>query len=345
MLTRKNAFDTSSIQYLLPEMQEIQMNTITTNIASLTAYNALNLQSNAAKNIMAELAGGNKALHKGAGSSSYVRAVKAMSATSSLSATLNGVNNAISLVRSVDSTASNILDQLLFMQHLSVTVSDTQQRGWVGDQGFVCRGMFQAQEAIRNAAESFTWNGQNFMIGGAQNNQNTTARNVQVRTGVNTSDNLTMVFKSFHPMSAIDTNGRYSATVGAPNLPNLNATAGTDTHAYGDAAMYYGTNVGQYLHTDTPAITDHTLVQLDRAITGVLAERSRLSAYISRLGSIAESTISAKLSTKNAKAQITDADYAVQTSALAKNQILRKASTALLAQSNRLPAGILELLQ
>ena len=321
------------------------MNTITTNIAAKTAYNALSLQNKAASNIMMELADGSKTLQRGPSSSTYVRAANAMNATHSLSASLKGINNAISLVRAVDTAAENIANQLLYMLSLATTVTDTQQRGWFGDQGFVCRAMDQAQRAIQTAAESFSWNGQNFLIGGGQNNHTTTSQNIQVRTGSDASDTLTMVFKSFHPMSAVDTDGQYAATVGAPNLPNLNATAGTDTHAYGDAAMYYGANLSQYLHTDTPAITDHTIVQLNRAIDGVATERSRLASYISRLEIASDTALSANHNAKNVVSQLMDADYATQTSALAKSQILQQASTAMLAQSNRLPAGILELLQ
>jgi flagellin len=334
---------TNSILQL--KIHRIKINTISTNITSLTAYNALKIQNAATANIMTELASGSLTLHKGAGSSSYVRAANSMNMVHSLGATLDGINSAISLVRSVDVAANNILDKLGHMMQLSMTVQDTQDRGWFGDQGFVCRAMFQAQESIKDIALRFNFNGQNFMIGGGENNHTTTVRNVQVRTGETAADTFNMVFKSFNPRSAVDTNGQYAAPRAAPNLPNLNATAGTDTHAYGDAAMYYGQSDGRYLHTDTPAITDHTMLQLDRAIDGVVAERSRLAAYINRLESAAETALSAKHQVKNTASRLMDTNYATKAAALAKSQILQEASTAMLAQANRFPAGVLDLIQ
>lgn len=318
---------------------------INTNITSLAAYNALKSQNAATADMMTQLASGSRTFHKGSGSSSYVRAMNSMNAVHSLSATLDGINTAISLVRSIDTAASNIQEKLGHMQQLSMTITDTQDVGWTGDQGFVCRAMFQAQESIKDIALRFDFNGQNFMIGGGENNHTTTVRNFQVRTGETAGDTFNMAFKSFNPRSAVDTNGQYAAPRAAPNLPNLNATAGTDTHAYGDAAMYYGQSDQRYLHTDTPAITDHTMLQLDRAIDGVITERSRLAAYINRLGSAAETALSAKHQVRDTASRLMDTNYATKSAALAKSQILQEASTAMLAQANRFPAGVLDLIQ
>ena len=88
--------------------------------------------------------------------------------------------------------------------------------------------------------------------------------------------------KSFHPHSAIDRDGQFHGNPAAPNLPDLNKTAGTDTHVYGDAALYHGHPLTGapykegHLHGDNRDAIDHTIIQLDRAISGLTAERARL---------------------------------------------------------------------
>jgi len=46
-----------------------------------------------------------------------------------------------------------------------------------------------------------------------------------------------------------------------------------------------------------------------------------------------------------ARSRIMDADFAAETANLARNQILQQAGTAMLAQANQLPQGVLALLQ
>jgi flagellin len=46
-----------------------------------------------------------------------------------------------------------------------------------------------------------------------------------------------------------------------------------------------------------------------------------------------------------AKSRIVDADFAMETAKLSKNQILQQAGTAMLAQANQLPSSVLSLLK
>ena len=81
------------------------------------------------------------------------------------------------------------------------------------------------------------------------------------------------------------------------------------------------------------------------AIKAVNTQRSSLGAISNRLSHTVNNltNISANLST--AKGVIEDADFAHETSNLAKNQILQQASTAMLAQANASKQNVLSLLQ
>ena len=321
------------------------MISLNTNIVSTKAYNALNLHRAHSAESLSELASGKKTLKHTLNSADYIRSANAANSIQSLGSVIRGVNDAISLVRSMDVAAEAIQNKLLHMQQLANTVTDTQQRGWLGDQGKICLAMRQAQDSIVDIANAFQWNGQNFLLGGGQNNSTTTTQNFSVRIGSASADTIQLTFKSFDPRSTVDTGGN----INGPNLADLNATAGTDTHAYGDAALYYGggatVNRGRYLHVDDPTMAANALLQIGRAIDGITTERSRLSAYVSRLEEISDSTLSETTNTRKFRSQLLDAEYAAQSAALSKQQILQEVATAVLAQSNQMHLGMLELLK
>lgn len=84
---------------------------------------------------------------------------------------------------------------------------------------------------------------------------------------------------------------------------------------------------------------------IDLAIKRVSEERSRMGAYQNRM----EHTISnlgiASENLTSAESRIRDADMAKEMSEYTKNNIINQAATAMLAQANQLPQGILQLLK
>ena len=52
-----------------------------------------------------------------------------------------------------------------------------------------------------------------------------------------------------------------------------------------------------------------------------------------------------KVNSEAARSRISDADYAIETSELARTQIIQQAGTSMLAQANVLPQTVLSLLQ
>lgn len=87
------------------------------------------------------------------------------------------------------------------------------------------------------------------------------------------------------------------------------------------------------------------LAQIDAVLTTVNSTRASLGAVQSRF----ETTISfLKTAVENqaaARGRIMDADFAAETAALSRTQILQQAGTAMIAQANQLPQNVLRLLQ
>jgi flagellin len=87
------------------------------------------------------------------------------------------------------------------------------------------------------------------------------------------------------------------------------------------------------------------LSSLDTLISSVATKRATLGAAQSRLTSVVNNLTSNITNLSDAKSRIEDADFGVETTNLAKSQILSQASTAMLAQANSSQQSVLKLLQ
>jgi flagellin len=98
------------------------------------------------------------------------------------------------------------------------------------------------------------------------------------------------------------------------------------------------------------AVTDGTaaalaITALDNALVSVGQERAKLGAFQNRLTHAVNNMTNMSANTAAAKSIIADADYAQESSSLAKNQILQQAGTAMLAQANAQAQSVLSLLK
>ena len=84
---------------------------------------------------------------------------------------------------------------------------------------------------------------------------------------------------------------------------------------------------------------------IDAAIETVNTQRSKLGAVSNRLNHTVNNLTNVSANLSSAKGRIEDTDYAIETTNLAKNQILQQASTAMLAQANASKQNVLGLLQ
>jgi flagellin len=84
---------------------------------------------------------------------------------------------------------------------------------------------------------------------------------------------------------------------------------------------------------------------IDTAIKSVNTQRATLGAVSNRLDSTVSNLTNISTNLSAGKGRIEDADFAAETTNLAKTQILQQASTAMLAQANASKQGVLSLLQ
>jgi len=116
--------------------------------------------------------------------------------------------------------------------------------------------------------------------------------------------------------------------------------------AFGDAILYWNDNgTAKAINIDTVGNSEFAIDQLDKAILGIATERAKYGAYMSRLEHSSDNLLNVAQNTDQSRSRIEDADYAVETSELARTQIISQASTAMLAQANQSKQSVLTLLQ
>ena len=130
------------------------------------------------------------------------------------------------------------------------------------------------------------------------------------------------------------THGFLEANVGASdfdvNEATLSAAGGTSMSGLSIATASGATNA---------------LSTLDTAIDSISSIRGELGAVQNRLSYTTNNLSSIVTNTEGAKGRIMDADFAMETSKLAKTQILSQAATSMLAQANQSKQSLLALLQ
>jgi flagellin len=123
------------------------------------------------------------------------------------------------------------------------------------------------------------------------------------------------------------------------------AVTNTTTGGGGSAAAPMFADISAYKASGTHVQTSGTIAALDNAITGVNTARADFGAKISRLGFTIDNLENAIANTASARSSIMDADYAKETTELARTQIIAQAATAMLSQANQQAQSVLALLK
>ena len=141
--------------------------------------------------------------------------------------------------------------------------------------------------------------------------------------------------------------GAFTAEIASGKLKMVGATT-TDTKTFTmtDLSLSRGTQapVGGSDIT-TSALANTALGVLDTAIEGVNSTRAELGASMSRLEFASDNLQNVAQNSASARSRVLDADYAAETTELARTQIIQQAATAMLAQANQSQSTVLSLLK
>jgi flagellin len=134
--------------------------------------------------------------------------------------------------------------------------------------------------------------------------------------------------------AAVANHGFLEENVGAADYQVNSPTLGVDS-----GKTLSGLNVS------TQASATEAIKTIDNAIEKVSSYRSKLGAMENRLNNTVNNLSNIVTNTQASRSRIQDTDYASETTALAKSQIISQAATAMLAQANQQPQSVLSLLK
>jgi flagellin len=322
------------------------MSVINTNISATIATNALARNERQMNTAMERLSTGlriNSAKDDAAGLaiSSRMKAV-----VSGLTMASKNANDAISMLEVAEGATLEIGNMLVRMRELAVqsssgTYSDTDRDALDLEFGAL-------MDEIDRIAKNTSWNTMTILDGGddpVDTTASVTKSSLDIQLGPNSSQIMTIEFKSWVPSTTVDMDATSAA---GANGGGANDEGGGDT-AYGTAALYWkdtaNANAPTPINIDSVANAAFAINQLDQAILGVSTERAKYGAYMSRLEHSSDNLLNVAQNTNQSRSRIEDADYAIETSELARTQIIQQAGTAMLAQANQSKQSVLQLLQ
>ena len=99
------------------------------------------------------------------------------------------------------------------------------------------------------------------------------------------------------------------------------------------------------LDISTTAGADAAMQSMDAALSSINTARANMGAVQNRFSSVVANLSATSENLSAARSRIQDADFAKESAQLTRNQILQQAGTAMLAQANQAPQGVMSLLR
>jgi flagellin len=168
---------------------------------------------------------------------------------------------------------------------------------------------------------------------------------VQSLNGTNTSTDRANLDAEYQQLSA-ETTRLNTAT----QFNGTSVFAATQTFQVGANAGETITTASVVGATAGGAVSDvasasAAVAAIDTALAGANTNRATLGAIQNRFASVVSNLQVSVENQTSAKSRIMDADFAVETANMTRGQILQQAGTAMLAQANSMPNGVLALLR
>ena len=201
-----------------------------------------------------------------------------------------------------------------------------------------------------NAAGKVTLSGAVYSNSASDNTFTGSATTGNTSFGINatftsaTNIAVTVTAAQYVSRSTVTLNSAASAGISVAGV-NSNALSATGlSEGYKEATSVAGAGVSA-IDLTTAAGAQAALAAVDSAVNTVNSTRAALGAYQARFTSVVASLATTAENMSASRSRIQDADFAMETANLSRAQILQQAGTAMVAQANQLPQGVLALLR
>jgi flagellin len=233
---------------------------------------------------------------------------------------VRNANDAISMISTADGALIEVTNMLQRMRELALQSANGTTTS--DDRNYLNKEYANLINEIERIAASTQWNGRNILDGAANGTGDTT---VAFQVGANGGQTISV------------------------NFGNISQDSGSGTTVFETFEQSGTLAAGAFISAGTTASAITTAAsaidKIDSAITAVNSQRATYGAAINQLTYAVDNLSSVKVNAEASRSRILDTDYALETSELARTQIIQQAGTAMLAQANQLPQTVLSLLQ
>mgnify|MGYP001311163491 CR=1 FL=1 len=293
------------------------MTVVNTNINAAVAQSALAKNDRAMSTAMERLSTGQRINSASDDAGGLGIATRMTSQIAGLNMAIKNANDGVSMLNTAEGAMIEMETMLQRMRELALQASSGTTD--VKDRTNLNKEYQALYQEIDRIADNTEWNGRKILN--------------------NTADGSSSGFVEFQV--GMNMGGTEAISVDFGNFTNI-AGSGTFLHfsSTGAAGTLSATTTGSAQTTASAAIGS-----IDTALDDISAKRAVLGATVNRLTHTVDNLTNIRINAESTRSAILDTDYASETSALAKSQIIAQAGTAMLAQANQLPQTVLALLQ
>ena len=233
-------------------------------------------------------------------------------------------NDGISVAQTAEGAMdeiSNMLQRMRTLAQQSVNGANTHN-----DRVALREEYYQLRSEIDRVAKDTTFGGQKILNGGYVGT---------FQVGADAGQTIT-----FSLDNAFTIQGIASATTGRAGIAY---NAADNTYKVVHLAGPVGVGSMSTITTDLGALT--AVANLEYMIQAVDSKRAELGAVQNRFDSVIRNQANVSENVNSARSRIRDADFAVETANLTKQNILQQAASTILSQANKRPQSALSLLQ
>ena len=322
------------------------MTTINTNVSSLIAKNAIGQNERAMSQAMTRLSTGSRINSARDDAAGLAISERMSSQISGLNMAVRNANDGISLLQTAEGATKEISSMLGRMRELAVQAASGTYT--TSDQAALDLEFGALMDEISRVANNTEFNGEAILKGNIavtaefNGSQNDVAETKVIQIGTDAGQTMSLSFKTWVPTVAVDAD----AAVGSIVADGGNGAAS----AYGNSSLFGTAGSADAVSTTRIKITaanfaTEAIRELDHAILHAGEERAQFGANMARLQHASDNLQNVATNTAASRSQIADADYAAETTELARTQIISQASTAMLAQANQVKQSVLALLK
>ncbi len=284
------------------------MTVINTNTSAVIAANSLAKNERAMNEAMERLSTGKRINNAGDDAAGLAISSRMTSQIEGLEQAARNANDAISMIQTADGALTEITSVLQRMREITVQASSATNSA--ADITALATEFNGLRDEVTNIVTYTTWNGRTLLDGSVDGAGDDI---VSFQIGSNAAQAIAVDFGTFA----------------------MTAATGSD----------FGANFQTDLTISTNADSNTAMGYIDTAITAVTTRQATLGAAISRLEHAIDNLSNNAVNMEASRSRILDANYAKESTELARTQIIQQAGTAMLAQANQKSQSVLQLLK